>query len=40
MKAILDRIRNAVRAWVKRHIVDADPYDDESHAATRYKDAP
>ena len=29
-----------VKAWwpgfVKRHIVDDDPYQDESHAATRY----
>ena len=30
--------REAFRAWVKRNIVDDDPYDDESHAATRYVD--
>jgi hypothetical protein len=33
-----------LKAWwpgfVKRHIVDDDPYDDESHAKTRYEVRP
>jgi hypothetical protein len=37
---MLIRFIAACRAWIKRHIVDEDPYDDESHASTRYKDAP
>jgi hypothetical protein len=35
-------IWSQIRAWwpgfVKRHIVDWGPYDDESHASARYRD--
>jgi hypothetical protein len=34
------RIKDRLRAWWKRHIADMDPWDDESHAETRYVEKP
>ena len=30
--------RSRLARFVKAHIIDADPWDDESHAATRYRE--
>ena len=31
-------LRDRLRAWVRRNIIDQDPCDDESHSATRYSE--
>ena len=33
----VETFRSRLRRFVRAHIVDADPWDDESHAATRYE---
>ena len=36
----VETLRSRWTRFVKAHIVDADPWDDESHAATRYRGQP
>jgi len=34
---LVETLRSRLGRFVREHIVDADPWDDESHAATRYE---
>ena len=36
---LVETLRSRLGRFVKAHIIDADPWDDESHAATRYREA-